>query len=441
MVKVVLLSMHDLLQKIDKLDFLQVFTTDLNGRAMTLQVNPSRAEKLFREGVGFDGSSVAGLATVEDSDRLLIPVADSYRRIDFGDEILGFLIGRVFTELGSRSRADSRAVLEQVVDTAESELGCRFLVGPEHEFFLLTDDEFSPDIHTDKAGYFQADPRDKGDVIRKRITGILSDSGIQYEKAHHEVTASQHEINLEALDPLGAADRTVFFNYITQKVAEEAGYHATFMPKPFNNQNRSALHMHLSMQDAAGTNLFYEKGAQGNLSRTARSFIGGILRYARETSLVMASTYNSYKAYVVGQEAPIVRGWGLKNRSSMVRVPQAATPDSVRIELRSPDPAGNVYLQMAVLIGMGLQGIREGLDCPEPDMDANLDGGTRDRLWDERFLPSCMFEALVEAERSEFLPDFLGDVLYSHFMRVKTSEWEDFRVNVGPREHSTYLSA
>jgi glutamine synthetase len=434
-----MMNVQEMEQKIGSVDTLQLFTTDLNGRSVTLQVNAGNVESFFKRGVGFDGSSVPGYGTVDNSDKILVPLAETFREVEFSDEKLGFLIGKINEEYGERSALDPRALLEKVVEEAQEEFGFRFLVAPEHEFFLLTADEFSKDIHTDSAGYFHADPLDKGDVVRKEVVQILKSCGIQFEKMHHEVTPSQHEINLRCGDPLKTADRTVLFSYITKRVAHGKDLHATFMPKPFNGFNRNALHIHVSAQDRDGNHLFYKPNGSDNLSETARMFTGGILKYARETSIVMAATFNSYKAYVVGREAPIARGWGVRNRSSMVRIPYAEGAQDTRIEIRSPDPSGNIYLQIATLIGMGLQGIREKIDCGDPDVGNTYETESSTHLLDTNFLPRNMFEALVEAENSRFLKDFLGESLYTQYMSLKISEWEDYRTFVTPREHSRNL--
>ncbi|MBL7207830.1 MAG: glutamine synthetase, partial [Desulfobacterales bacterium] len=292
-------NIKEIKEKLKDMESTKILFTDLNGRIMSLPVNPENIEMLIKNGIGFDGSSIAGYATVENSDRLLLPDPESFRVIKFSDETLGFFIGHIYNEWGMRAKADPRAVLEKVLSKAESEHGHRFMVGPEHEFFLLTGDEFGEKEHSDNAGYFQSTPHDKGELVRNRIIKILKECGIKFEKAHHEVTPSQHEINLEAIEPLRGADRTVLFNYVTQKAAAEFGYYATFMPKPFDGYNRNAFHIHLSMQNQDGENLFYEEGADHNLSSIAKHFIGGILKYARETSIVMASNFNSYKAYVM----------------------------------------------------------------------------------------------------------------------------------------------
>lgn len=417
----------------------KIFFADLNGRLMSLPINPEIVDRIMESGLGFDGSSVAGYASVESSDRILVPDPDSFRVIPSNNGQLGFFIGHVFNEKGERSQADPRAILEAVVAQGEQEFGYRFTVGPEHEYFLLRSNEFREEMHSDKAGYFHAPPHDHGESVRNDILGILGVCGIRYEKAHHEVTPSQHEINLEPVDPLQAADRTILFNHVTQQTAAAHGYHATFMPKPFDDQNRSAFHIHVSMQDSKNRNLFFSESDEGNLSQTARHFIGGILRHARGTSVIMASTYNSYKAYVLEREAPISRSWGFRNRSAMVRVPYSNDPGDMRLELRSPDPAGNVYLQLATLIAMGLDGVRNCIEPGKPDAGSSYRKRGRKRVWDRRFLPRSLFEALVEAERSRFLRNLLGNRIFENYMTLKTRDWEEHRTHVTPREYAKYL--
>ncbi|MFO7885282.1 MAG: glutamine synthetase family protein [Desulfobacteraceae bacterium] len=428
-------------KEVEGVEFVKIFFTDLNGRLMTLPVNAEDIETIADDGIGFDGSSIAGYGSVDKSDRLLVPDLDTFRVLDFKGDRAGFVIGNIFDENGQRAGADSRALLEKIIDYAREKYGFTFAMGPEYEFFILNGKEFGQKAFSDNAGYFHSTPHDKGEQIRNRIIRILKQCGIKSEKAHHEVTPSQHEINIECTDPLTAADQTVLFKYVAQKVAlEEEHYNITFMPKPFEGYNRNAFHIHLSVVDQNRTNLFYDSSNKYLLSRTARQFIAGILKYARETSIVMASTFNSYKAYVMGREAPISRGWGLKNRSSMVRIPFSKNPKATRIELRSPDPAGNVYMQMAVLIAMGIAGIEENLTCPEPDIGNAYLNNTNVAMWDERFLPKSIFEALVEAERSSFLKKTLGDEIYTNYMDIKKEDWEDHRVHITHKEYQKYLN-
>lgn len=426
-------------EQLQGIELVKIFFTDLNGRLKNLDVNPRKIADIFEHGVGLDGSSIPGLATVDDSDRIMFPVADSLKILDFSPRRVAFFVGKLYKQSGERSECDPRAVLETVLERAESEFGVRFIVGPEHEFFLLTSEEVSANLHTDQVGYFGSAPGNEGELVRQRIVEMLGRCGIDYEKTHHEVTPSQHEINLEPGSPLMVADRSLLFTHVTKEIASASGMHATFMSKPFDQMNRNAFHIHASMTDLDGNNLFYDPDAEHQLSMRMRHFIGGILKYARETSIIMASTLNSYKAYVVDREAPVVRGWGVKNRSSMVRIPHAKNPAATRLELRSPDATGNVYLQMATLIGMGLKGIEEELDCGTPDSGNTYRQASRKRMHDRRYIPRDIFEALMEAEKSTFLKDLLGKPLYDNYLQLKMADWEEHRTHVTAREHHKYL--
>lgn len=425
-----------------RVDTTKVFFTDLAGRLKSVSINPRDLPRLCKEGTGIDGSSIPGLATVDESDMLLKPMEQSLRLLEFEDRTIGFLVGRLFGHGGERSRLDARAILEGVVKRAESEHGVRFLMGPEHEFFLLEEDEFesASKAHIDKVGYFGTTPGDAGEPIRQEIVDVLARCGIRYEKMHHEVTPSQQEINLECGPPVEVADRTLLFTHVAKEVAYACDLHATFMSKPFDHLNRNAFHIHLSMQDLEGRNLFHDPDGPGNMSRKARHFIGGILAHARESSIIMASTLNSYKAYILDREAPVVRGWGLNNRSSMVRVPYAPNPEATRIELRNPDATGNVYLQFAVYIAMGLAGIEKEIDPGEPDSGNNYENSEGRHVYDQRYLPRDFYEALMEAERSSFLEELLGRDLFRNYLELEREDWEYHRAHITDRERSRYLS-
>ena len=418
----------------------KLFFTDLNGRLKNLSVNPNDIENIIQNGVGIDGSSIAGIATVDNSDRILKPVVESFRLVDFGDRKVGFFVGRIFNQDGSRSEVDPRYPLERAVDKATTEHQIKFMMGPEHEFFLLNGDEMNGESHTDKLDYFGSGANDIGDVVRQEIVNVLEKCGIKYEKTHHEVTSSQHEINLEPGDPLTIADRCILFEFVTKEVAAQYDLHATFMSKPFTGYNRNAFHIHLSFTNMEGENLCYDETAENHLSGTLMYFIGGVIKHARESSIIMAATFNSYKAYVLDKEAPVVRGWGLRNRSSMIRIPHALSPSATRMELRSPDATGNVYLQFATLIFMGLAGIDIKADAGQADAGSTYKKEVQQpKVLDRRFLPHDFFPALMDAENSSFMQEALGTELFANYMKIKISEWEDHRTTITDLEHRKYL--
>jgi len=263
-------NLTEIKQALETVDSTKIFFLDFNGRIMSLPVNPDNIQSILQNGVGFDGSSIAGYGTVDSSDRLLFPDPETFKVLHFSDETVGFFIASIYNDKDTPAPVDPRSILQTIVSEAEQEFGFRFLMGPEHEFFLLKDGENQENLHTDQGLYFQSGPHDKGEAVRNRIIAILKACGIAFEKSHHEVTPSQHEINLEPTDPLSGADRTVLFNYVTQQVASEFGYRATFMPKPFDGYNRNAFHLHLSIQDRNGNNVFYDKNDPHHLGTVAR---------------------------------------------------------------------------------------------------------------------------------------------------------------------------
>jgi len=154
----------------------------------------------------------------------------------------------------------------------------------------------------------------------------------------------------------------------------------------------------------------------------------------------MAATFNSYKAYVLDKEAPVVRGWGIRNRSSMVRIPHAINTQGTRMELRCPDATGNVYLQFAILIFMGLSGIANKEDAGQPDVGSTYKKELQQpKVLDRRFLPRDFFPALMDAENSTFMAESLGSDLFANYMKIKIGEWEDHRTTITDLEHKKYL--
>lgn len=433
-------DLESMKKQLKKADMTKLFFTDLNGRLKNLSINPDDIENLIENGVGIDGSSIAGIATVDNSDRVLKPVAESFRLVDFGDKKIGFMVGQLFDQDGIRTSVDPRFALEKAVAKAETDHKIKFMMGPEYEFFLLNDEEMHSAAHTDNIDYFTSSPLAIGDEIRQEIVEVLASCGIKYEKHHHEVTPSQHEVNLEPGDPLSIADRTILFIFVAKEIAAKYDQHVTFMPKPFSGYNRNAFHIHMSFTDMDGNNLCYDENAEHKLSPMLMNFVGGVIKHAREASIIFASTINSYKAYVLGKEAPVVRGWGLRNRSSMVRIPHILSPKASRFELRCPDPSGNVYLQFATLIQLGLDGLENKLDPGSPDMGSTYKKDLKQKVLDERFLPRDFYEALLEAENGCYLKEVLGEDLFNNYLGLKFKDWEEYRTTVTDYEHNKYLT-
>jgi glutamine synthetase len=316
---------------------------------------------------------------------------------------------------------------------AAAELGFTFDVGCEVEFFLYADgDAGPPPVPLDEGAYFDLTSLDVGSDFRRRTIEYLEQMGIPVKSAHHEVAASQHEMNLRATDAMSMADGLMTFRLAVKEAARAVGSYATFMPQPVEGQPGSGLHLHLSLSDADG-NVFFTPDRGEVLSPLGRSFLAGLLAHGPELCAVTNQWVNSYKRLANGFEAPQHATWTTHGQSAMVRVPRGRSnrPSAARIELRSPDPAANPYLVLALVLAAGLRGIERGYELEAETIDAPAAGARR--------LPHDLSEATDLFEASELARDTLGDRLCEWYVLNKRREWADYRTTVSPFERRRYL--
>jgi glutamine synthetase len=314
-------------------------------------------------------------------------------------------------------------------------------VGPEAEFYLFKkgEDGFATTVPTDEGTYFDYAASGIGEETRRAMVMALQDMGFQVETSHHESSPGQHEIGLAHADALTTADRIATLRLVVRRIAGLYGLHATFMPKPVQGLSGSGLHLHMSLE-RHGRNAFLDEHQPMALSQEALCFIGGLMEHAQAYTAVVCSTVNSYKRLVPGYEAPVFVAWSERNRSPLVRVPAFRGPDT-RVELRSPDPAGNPYLTLAVTLGAGLDGISRGVLPPRP-VDRNLyrmDARERARLGIAD-LPRDLGRALELAEKSMLVRQVLGDHIMERFLEAKGIEWEIYSTCVHKWEVDHYLN-
>jgi glutamine synthetase len=265
--------------------------------------------------------------------------------------------------------------------------------------------------------------------------------GISVEFSHHEAGPGQNEIDLRYADALTTADNIMTFRTVVKEVALEQGVFASFMPKPLADQPGSGMHTHLSLFEG-DRNAFHEPGGHLELSKTARSFIAGLLKHAAEITAVTNQFTNSYKRLWGGAEAPSYICWGHNNRSALVRVPmyKPGKSNSARIEYRAVDSATNPYLAFAVLLAAGLKGVEEGYELPEgADDDVwELTDAERRALGIEP-LPATLENAIAVMERSELVAETLGEHVFDFVLKNKKREWEEYRSQVTPYELRRFL--
>ena len=437
------------------LRFVSLQFTDIVGQVKSVQVPMHQLEGAVSGGKWFDGSSIEGFARIAESDMFLVPDLDTFSPIPWepgigpdGKEKLhtgsARVICDVFTPNGDPFPGDPRGVLKRQLERVKK-LGFVLNTGPELEFFLLR--RSADGVETlphDAAGYFDLS-EDLGTEVRKEMMNSLEDFGIKVETAHHEVATGQHEIDFEYAEALRTADNAVTFKTTLKAVAASKGLYATFMPKPFFGINGSGMHTHQSLWDVKkGKNAFSDPKDSYGLSTLARQYIAGTLEHARGMIAVLAPLVNSYKRLVPGYEAPVYVGWARINRSALIRIPQIShgSLNSVRIELRCPDPSANPYLAFAAMLAAGLDGVERKLTPPDP-IEENLYHFDAAKLESRKIrqLPGTLREALEELKKDEVIRDALGDHVFERFVEAKTEEWDEYRTQVSKWEVDRYLEA
>ena len=425
--------------------FVRLWFTDVLGQLKSFSINAAELEDAFEGGMGFDGSSITGFNPIEESDMIAMPDPSTFTVLPWRPEQDG--TARMFCDVqvpgGEPYEGDPRWILRRALNRAEEMGFDAFNVGPELEFYYFqrSDPEDGVPEVLDEGGYFDLTTLDAGVDVRRETVLALERMGIHVEYTHHEVGPSQHEVDMRYKDALTMADDCMTYRITVKEYAMKNGWHATFMPKPLTGENGSGMHVHQSLA-REGSNAFYDPDDQYFLSATAKAFIAGQLKHAREIAPLFAQWTNSYKRLVPGYEAPVYLAWSRRNRSALIRVPlyHPGQERATRAELRCPDPACNPYLCFAAMLHAGLEGIERGYELPEP-MEQNLYHLTpeeRHRRGIEQ-LPENLGEAIELAAESELVLRTLGEHTFNRFIEIKRAEWEEYRTQVTPWEIARFL--
>jgi len=262
--------------------------------------------------------------------------------------------------------------------------------------------------------------------------------GFEIEASHHEVAPAQHEIDFKYEEALKTADNIMTFKLAVKSISKRHGLHATFMPKPKFGINGSGMHTNMSLSKD-GVNVFADENDANGLSNIAYAFLAGILEHIKAMTIITNPIINSYKRLVPGFEAPVYIAWSATNRSPLIRIPNSRGTGT-RIELRSPDTAGNPYLVLAVCLAAGLDGIRRNL-TPPPSVDRNIFEMTKkeqSELGVEN-LPESLHQAIEEIEKDTFIQEVLGTHTYKKYLEAKKQEWKEYSSQVTSWEIEQYL--
>jgi glutamine synthetase len=418
-------------------------------------------EAVFKEGLGFDGSSIRGWQKINESDMLVVPdpstaVVDPVCKVPTLSLICD-IVDPVTKQAYTRDPRNVARKAEAYLKTTGIADTC--YIGPECEFYIFNDIRFHQDsrsgyyfIDSDegiwnsgqggvtpgapgmdgrnlgfrpryKEGYFPVPPLDKLQDLRSRMILKMIESGIDIEVQHHEVgTAGQAEIDMR-FDTLGVmGDKVMMYKYIVKNVAYENGYTATFMPKPLFGDNGSGMHTHQSLWKD-GSNTFFDASASyAMMSDTMRWYIGGLLKHCPSILAFAAPSTNSYRRLVPGYEAPINLVYSARNRSACVRIPMISeAPGARRLEFRIPDPSCNPYLSFSACLMAGLDGIKHKIEPPAP-VDKDIYELEPEEAATIQSAPGSLNEVLDALEQDhEFL--LRGDV----FTRDLIENWIDYK--------------
>lgn len=438
------------------------------------------SEENFVEGIPFDGSSIRGFQSIEESDMLIIPdastaILDPFMAVPTLSLVCTIAHPGPAGEKQRYSR-DCRYVAQKAEAYLKSTgIADTAYFGPEAEFYIFdqvryasTDNKQYAEVDSEEAhwnsdratyhsgdrnlghlmsvkgGYYPVSPKDTAQDLRTEMVLTLEEVGIIIEAQHHEVGApGQAEIDMRFDTLVTTADKMQLYKYVVKNTALKHGKSVTFMPKPVYGDNGTGMHTHSSLWKDEKP-LFYEKGAYASISQLARYYIGGVLTHAPAILAIAAPTTNSYKRLVPGFEAPVNLVFSSGNRSAAVRIPVSENPKAKRVEFRPPDPAANPYLLFAALLMAGLDGIRNKIEPSEHGygpVDKDLYSMSAAELREIHSVPGSLEEALDALENDHaflleggvFTPDLL-----EKYIELKRSEASEVRLRPVPIEFSLY---
>ena len=452
--------------------------TDLLGTSQHFTIPAALLdEAMFANGTGFDGSSIRGFQTIDESDMLVVPDPAGA----FVDPVLEVPTLAVICDIrdpvtGQPYSRDPRYVARKAEEYLKSTgIADESYWGPEAEFFIFDSARFDyqtnegyffidseegiwnsgrpNDLHNDmpnlahrprlKGGYFPLPPVDSQQDLRSHIILAMMDAGLNIDKHHHEVaTAGQAEIGLHYGPMVSVCDSIQIYKYIVKAVSNQYGKAATFMPKPLFGDNGTGMHTHQSLWKD-GETVFYDPDGYAQTSEMMRFYIGGLLKHAASILAFAAPTTNSYRRLVPGYEAPVNLAYSQRNRSAAIRIPmyETNTPAAKRIEFRCPDPTANSYLAFSAMLMAGLDGIQNKIDPGEPiDVDIyEMEGNPVPSV------PGSLTEALqaLESDNEYLLRGgvFTKDVIDTWIAYKIENEADPMRLRPHPYEYSLYFDA
>ncbi len=430
-------------------------------------------EDTFKDGVGFDGSSIRGWQGIHVSDMLAVPDPDTAVMDPFFREPTVSIIANIVDPITREdySRDPRHIARKGTAYLKKTGIADTCYIGPEPEFFIFDEVRYEQNQHIGvyeidsvegawntarfeepnlgykpsfKGGYFPVSPSDTYHDLRGEMVAEMQKVGIVVEAHHHEVaTAGQAEIDMKFTELLKMADHFMWYKYIVKNVAKRNGKTVTFMPKPVFEDNGSGMHTHFSLWKG-GKPLFADSGYAG-LSEIGLYSIGGILKHAPAILAFAAPTTNSYRRLVPGFEAPVNLVMSKRNRSAGVRIPMYSdNPKAKRLEFRCPDPTCNGYLAWTAMLMAAIDGIQNKIDPGEP-LDRDIYDMEPEELSKYPKTPGTLSEAVDALENDyEFLTTgdvFTDDVIETWVKWKREEELNPLALRPHPYEFYLYYDS
>ena len=467
------MSAKEVLEMIKKNDvqFVDFRFTDPRGKWQhTTYIANKVDDGSFEDGIMFDGSSIAGWKSINESDMILMPDTTTAFLDPFtAAPTLVLTCDIIEPSSGQSYGRDPRSTAKKAEAYLKyTGVGDAAYFGPELEFFMFDDVRFDHSMFSSfytleseenpsnsgkayehgnlghrpavKGGYFPVAPVDSAQDIRGEMLKTLAAVGLSPVLHHHEVAPSQHELGFDFSTLTYTADNVQKYKYVIHNVANTYGKTVTFMPKPIHGDNGSGMHVHQSIWKS-GKPLFAGNG-YADLSELCLYYIGGIIKHAKALNAITNGSTNSYKRLVPGYEAPVLLAYSSRNRSASIRIPYVASPKAKRIETRFPDSAGNPYLTFAALLMAGLDGIENKIH-PGDAMDKNLYDLPPEELKDIPHVSRSLREAVEALDKDRaFLKkgDVFSDDQLDAYVALKMEEIEKWEMAPHPLEFKMYYS-
>ena len=424
----------------NRVKFIRLWFTDILGFLKSFAITIDELEDAINEGVRFDGSTLHGFNRSDEQEMIAMPDSSTFKVLPWRPQEDS--VARMFCDIYRVNMEpceyDSRYILKKNLKKA-ADMGFTLYTGPEIEFFFFRNSQKPETL--DRGGYFDLTPLDVAADYRRQTVLTLEAMGIDVISSHHEGSHSQHEIDLRHEDALTMADNIMSFKLITKEIGQLNNIYASFMPKPLARQNGSGMHLHQSLF-REDENIFFDGEKSDFISDTGRHYIAGLLKHSLEFFAITNQWVNSYKRLVKGYESPTHITWSRDSQSALVRIPWCKNdkPESMRVELRNPDPACNPYLTFAAMLGAGMAGIENRYELPEPtDSDTASLTNRELKKMGIRELPTQLNEALSHFKTSKLMKEVLGEPVFQKFIDNKELELDKFNSYITDYEIREYL--